>query len=138
MSVVEEVTSFLTNVSANGGAFFLATVDGDQPALRPLGFKMVVDDKLYLGIGTFKAAFKQIQANPKVQLAAYDGKTWIRVTATAAIKDDPALVDRCFEIAPHLKATYEKNGWEMGIIALENGTVQWIENAMVVTRTEAL
>ena len=136
MSAMEEVFDFFSSVSEAGGAFYLATVDGDQPTVRPLGFKMMVDGILYLGVGTFKSVYKQIEANPKVQLVAYDGSQWVRVTAKAVIADDPALVDKCFDLAPRLKSTYEANGWDMGIIGIQEGTIQWIERPMKVVREE--
>lgn len=137
MNIISEINEFLSETIEKSGAFYLATVDGDQPTLRPLGFKMVVENKLYLGVGTFKSVFHQIETNPKLQLVAFHDGKWLRITAKAVIQNDPSLVEKCFEISPRLKPLYESNGWEMGIFSLENGTAQWIENAMQVVRTES-
>ena len=48
--------------------FYFLTTDGDQPKGRPFGFQMLVDDTLYFGCGTFKNVFKQLTANPKVEV----------------------------------------------------------------------
>lgn len=56
--------------------FFLCTVDGDTPDARPVGMNMMVDGKLYFGVGTFKAVWAQLQANPRftvVHARAGDG-----------------------------------------------------------------
>ncbi|MBR2836102.1 MAG: pyridoxamine 5'-phosphate oxidase family protein [Coriobacteriales bacterium] len=137
MSTVEAINQYIDETIETSGAFYLATVNGDKPATRPLGFKMVVDGKFYLGIGTFKAAYQQILANPNVQLVACkkDG-TWIRVDAKAIPVDDPALVEKVWEIMPPLKGLYDSNGWQMGVLLLEDGKVDFIENAMQVARTE--
>ena len=46
------------------GIFYLATVDGDQPKVRPLGAVIEADDKVIFGVGTFKDVYKQLTANP--------------------------------------------------------------------------
>ena len=50
------------------GVFFLATVDGDKPKNRPLGFHLLKDGKLYFGVGNFKDVYKQMQENPYVEI----------------------------------------------------------------------
>ena len=55
---------------SKAGAFFLATVDGDQPKLRPLGAHHVVDGKVWLGVGEFKDVYRQLAANPKCEVVA--------------------------------------------------------------------
>ena len=57
MSDIQKVNEFITEA----GVFFLASVDGDQAKCRPLGFHMLVDDKIYFGVGTFKEVWKQMQ-----------------------------------------------------------------------------
>ena len=52
------------------GVFFLATVDGDKPRLRPLGAHMEMDGKEIFGIGDFKAVYKQMVANANVEIVA--------------------------------------------------------------------
>ena len=64
------------------GTYFLATVNGDQPEVRPFGTAEIIDGKLYIQTGHVKPVAQQIAANPKVAICAYDGKEWIRVNAT--------------------------------------------------------
>lgn len=71
------------------GPFFLATADGDQPKLRPLGAHHVVDGKLWLGVGEFKSVYRQLAANPKCEVVALqpDGAKWLRWTGRAAFAE---------------------------------------------------
>ena len=57
------------------GFYFLATVDGDQPQVRPFGTAEIIDGKLYIQTGHVKPVARQIAANPKVAICAYDGNT---------------------------------------------------------------
>lgn len=85
---MSRVNDFLTEA----GVFFLATVDGDQPKLRPLGAHMEVDGKLLFGVGDFKQVYRQLTANPKCELVACkpDGH-WLRYTGKAVFETDEAL-----------------------------------------------
>ena len=80
---MNEVYEFLKKA----GTYYLATVDGDQPRVRPFGTVDVFEGKLYIQTGKVKDVSKQLQANPKAELCAFmDGK-WIRV-AGKLIRDD--------------------------------------------------
>ena len=63
---MSKIKDFLTET----GIFFLATTDGNQPKIRPLGAFLEVDDKLIFGVGDFKNVYKQMAANPLVEIAA--------------------------------------------------------------------
>lgn len=106
------------------GVFFLATADGDQPKLRPLGMHMEMDGKLLFGIGDFKAVYRQLKENPKCEIAAVkpDGY-WLRYTGTAVFEEDPKYAEAALEAVPHLRKIYnEESGNRMMIFRLENAT----------------
>ena len=94
-------------------AFFLATVDGDQPKLRPLGAHHVVDGKVWLGVGEFKNVYRQLVANPKCEVVALQpaGGKWLRWTGRAVFADG-AERERLEEVfltaAPRLRRIYNK------------------------------
>lgn len=71
------------------GVFFLATVDGNQPKLRPLGAHLEADGKVIFGVGDFKDVYKQMKVNPLVEIAACkpDGH-WLRYTGKAVFESD--------------------------------------------------
>jgi len=69
------------------GTYYLATVDGDQPRVRPFGTVNIFEDKLYIQTGKVKDVAKQIAANPKVEISAFLNGRWIRV-AGELVEDD--------------------------------------------------
>ena len=116
---MSRVNDFLTEA----GVFFLATVDGDQPKLRPLGAHFDVDGKVIFGVGDFKDVYKQILANPKVEIAACkpDGH-WLRYTGRAVFETDPKYAEIMLEALPQLKPIYEGTGNRLMMFHLEDAT----------------
>lgn len=117
MSNVEKVSKFLDDAKL----FYFLTTDGDQPKGRPFGFHMLDGDKLYFGCGTFKNVFKQLIANPKVEVLALNGNEFLRYDGTVKVVKDEVLLAKVREAMPQIMALYDKNGWEMGLFYLENG-----------------
>ena len=74
---MERVYKFLKNC----GTYYLATVDGDQARVRPFGTIDMFDGGLYIQTGRKKDVAKQIFANPKIEICAFDGKSWLRISA---------------------------------------------------------
>ena len=73
------------------GTFFLATVDGDQPRLRPLGAYAEVDGLTYFGVGDYKDVYKQMEVNPNVEIAAWDGEHFLRYYGTADLSKNEEI-----------------------------------------------
>ena len=69
------------------GTYYLATVDGDQPRVRPFGTIHIFEGKLYLQTGKVKDVSKQLHANPKAEICAFKDGDWLRV-AGELIEDD--------------------------------------------------
>ena len=67
--------------------YYLATVEGAQPRVRPFGTIHLFEGKLYIQTGKGKSVAKQIAANPKVELCAMKGDEWIRVAGTRVLVD---------------------------------------------------
>ena len=72
---MDRVVKFLKEA----GTYYLATVDGDQPRVRPFGTAHVFEGKLYIQTGKKKDVSKQIHANPKVEICAFKDGVWLRV-----------------------------------------------------------
>ena len=83
MEGIEKVTRFLKDA----GTYYLATVEGDQPRVRPFGTAHIFEGKLYIQTGKKKEVSKQLKANPKAEICAFKGGKWIRV-AGELIEDD--------------------------------------------------
>ncbi len=117
MTNAEKVHEFLNKAQT----FYFLTTDGDQPKGRPFGFQMLVNDTLYFGCGTFKNVFRQLTANPKVEILAVNGGEFLRYDGEAKVVKDAALLEKVREAMPQIMALYDQNGWEMGLFYLENG-----------------
>ncbi len=113
-------------------AFFLATVDGDQPKLRPLGAHHVVDGKVWLGVGEFKDVYRQLAANPKCEVVALqpDSGKWLRWTGRAVFAEGEMrekLEEVFLEAAPALRKIYDKSpGKRMMCFTLEDARAELI------------
>ena len=88
------------------GTQYLATVEGDQPRVRPFGTVNIFEGKLYIQTGKVKPVSKQIGANPKVELSCFDGSTWLRLSGTL-VNDDriEPKIDMLVHF-PELKSIY--------------------------------
>lgn len=89
------------------GTYYLATMDGDQPRVRPFGTVNIFEDKLYIQTGKGKAVAKQIAANPKVEICAMKGDEWIRVAATLVEDDRVEAQESMLNSYPSLRAMYK-------------------------------
>jgi len=99
---MKEVYDFLKKC----GTYYLATVEGDQPRVRPFGTIDIFEDKLYIQTGKVKEVSKQIQANAKVELCAFADGVWIRV-AGKLIRDDRVEAKKhMLDAYPNLQAMY--------------------------------
>jgi uncharacterized pyridoxamine 5'-phosphate oxidase family protein len=100
---MKEIIKFLQDSKV----FYLATADGDQPRLRPMGFVMEYAGKLSFGTNNKKDMFKQMKANPKIEICACsaDGKT-LRVSGPVGFNSEREAKVQALEINPHLKNMY--------------------------------
>ena len=123
---MSELNDFLTEA----GVFFLATEDGKQPKVRPLGAHLEEDGKIFFTIGDHKDVYKQITDNPLVEIVAYKNRQWIRYTGKAVFDDEPKYAERVLEMLPHLKNVYnEKTGYKMAIFHLEDSRAVLLDMA---------
>lgn len=104
------------------GVYYLATVDGDQPRVRPFGTVNIFEDKLYIQTGKVKPTSKQLAANPKVEICAFmDGK-WIRV-AGELIEDDRIEAKKSMlDAYPNLRGMYDENDGNTQVLYFKNAT----------------
>ena len=125
---MKEVYEFLKKC----GVYYLATVEGDQPRVRPFGTYDLFEDKLYIQTGKIKPVAQQMKANPKVELSAMsaDGK-WIRITAEAVLDDNIAAQAHMLEAYPSLQAQYKPGDGNTEVYYLANA------NAVICSFTEA-
>ena len=104
---MERVYNFLKEA----GVYYLATVEGDQPRVRPFGTANVFEGKLYIQTGKVKPCSKQILENPKVEISAFHQGTWIRIAGELAEDERIEAKKSMLDAYPDLRAMYdEKDG----------------------------
>lgn len=86
--------------------YYLATVEGDQPRVRPFGTVNIFENKLYIQTGKSKNVAKQISSNPKVEICAMKGDEWIRVTGTLVLDERTEAQESMLNNYPSLRAMY--------------------------------
>ena len=113
---MEEVFEFLKEC----GTFYLATIDGDKPRVRPFGALNIFEDKLYLQTGKSKNVSKQMQANPHIEISGTIGGRWIRVEGEV-VRDDryEAKLDM-LEHNPELKSLYSADDDNTEVLYFKN------------------
>ena len=115
---MERVCNFLKDA----GTYYLATVEGDQPRVRPFGTAHIFEGRLYIQTGKSKAVSRQLHANPKLEICAMvDGK-WLRVEASAVEDDDRAARVSMLEAYPELQSMYSPDDGNTEVWYLRNGT----------------
>lgn len=87
--------------------YYLATVEGNQPRVRPFGTVNIFEDKLYIQTGKGKVVANQIAKNPKVEICAMKGDEWIRVAATLVEDDRVEAQESMLNSYPNLRAMYK-------------------------------
>lgn len=103
------------------GTYYLATMDGDQPRVRPFGTVDIFEGKLYIQTGKVKDVSKQIQANPNVELCAFDGEKWLRVSGKLVRDDRVEAKAHMLDGYPQLKAMYSAEDDNTEVLYFESG-----------------
>ena len=91
------------------GTYYLATVEGDRPRVRPFGTIHLFEGKLYIQTGKSKDVAKQVEINPKAELSAFDGETWIRISATLVEDNRAEAQESMLNEYPQLRDRYAVN-----------------------------
>ena len=115
---MQEVYEFLKKC----GTYYLATLEGDQPRVRPFGTIDLFEGRLTIQTGKVKRVSQQMLANPQVELCAFDGQQWLRVAATAVEEPSLEAQKHMLEAYPSLQAMYQPGDGNTQIFALEHGT----------------
>ena len=118
---MKEVYDFLKKASV----YYLATVEGDQPRVRPFGTVDIFEGRLYIQTGKAKNVASQMKANPKIEISAMsaDGK-WIRLCAEAVLDDNIAAQEHMLDAYPSLKAMYQPGDGNTEVYYLKNAEAQ--------------
>ncbi|HPD01384.1 MAG TPA: pyridoxamine 5'-phosphate oxidase family protein [Acetivibrio sp.] len=115
---MQEVYEFLKNC----GTYYLATVEGDQPRVRPFGTVDIFEGKLYIQTGKVKEVSKQLQSNPKAEICAYTDGKWLRVEGKLVRDDRVEAKKHMLDNYPELKTMYSAEDDNTEVLYFVNAT----------------
>ncbi len=115
---MQRVAQFLKDAET----YYLATVEGDQPRVRPFGTAHIYKDKLYIQTGKRKDVSKQIHANPKVEICAFKDGQWLRVAGELVEDDSRAAKESMLDAYPSLKSMYSADDGNTEVFYFVNAT----------------
>ena len=118
MSGIERVCQFLDEAQT----YYLATVEGDQPRVRPFGTILLYEGRLYIETGKVKNVSKQLAANPKAEICAFKAGKWLRVAGELVNDEDRAVKVAMLEKMPSLKPMYDPDDGNMQMLYFRNAT----------------
>ncbi|MBR1813960.1 MAG: pyridoxamine 5'-phosphate oxidase family protein [Lachnospiraceae bacterium] len=113
---MEKVCRFLDEA----GTYYLATVEGDQPRVRPFGTILLYNGKLYIQTGKVKDVSKQLAANPKAEICAFKDGKWLRIACELVNDDDREAKVAMLEKMPSLKAMYSADDDNTQVLYMKN------------------
>ena len=104
------------------GTFYLATMDGDQPRVRPFGAVCEFEGKLYLVTNNKKDVYKQIMANPKIEISGMADGKWIRLSGEAVQDPRREAKKAMLDANPGLRGMYNEDDGIVEVLYLRNAT----------------
>ena len=116
--IMERVVQFLKEAET----YYLATVEGDQPRVRPFGTAHIFEGKLYIQTGKVKDVSKQIHANPKVEICAYKNGEWLRVAGELVEDDRREARQSMLDAYPSLQNMYSADDGNTEVFYFKNAT----------------
>ena len=115
---MKRVCEFLKNAEV----YYLATVERDQPRVRPFGTVNEFEGKLYIQTGKVKPTSRQLAANPKAELCAFKDGKWIRVACELIADDRFEAKKSMLDAYPNLRNMYDENDGNTQVFYMENAT----------------
>ncbi len=106
----------------DAGTYYLATVEGDQPRVRPFGTIDLFEGRLYIQTGRVKDVSKQIHANPRIEICAFKDGAWLRVAASAYPDDRIEAQQHMLDAYPSLQGMYKAGDGNTEVFYLKDGT----------------
>lgn len=115
---LEKIVKFLKETKT----YYLATTEGDQPRVRPFGTAHLFEGKIYIQTGKCKEVSKQIHANPKVEICAFAGDDWLRISGELVEDDRIEARESMLDDYPELKAMYKADDGNTEVFYFKNAT----------------
>ncbi|MBP5599163.1 MAG: pyridoxamine 5'-phosphate oxidase family protein [Lachnospiraceae bacterium] len=118
---MQKVEKFLKEA----GTYYLATVDGDQPRVRPFGTIHIFEGKLYIQTGKMKDVSKQIHKNPKVEICAFKDGDWLRLSGELVEDERVEAKASMLDAYPNLKQMYSAEDPNTEVFYFKNATASF-------------
>lgn len=115
---MERVCEFLKKC----GTYYLATVEGNCPRVRPFGTVNIFDGGLYIQTGKVKPASAQLHTNPNIEICAFDGEKWLRLSAVAVEDDRREARESMLNAYPELRRMYNEDDGNTEVFRLTDAT----------------
>lgn len=115
---MEKVCQFLKDAEV----YYLATVEGDQPRVRPFGTAHIFEGRLYIQTGKVKAVSHQILANPKAEICAFNNGTWVRISCELVEDDRVEARKSMLDAYSSLRNMYDENDGNSQVFYMKNAT----------------
>ena len=115
---MDKVLKFLKDAET----YYLATVEGDQPRLRPFGTAHVFEGKLYIQTGKVKDVSKQLHQNPKAEICAFKNGEWLRVSGKLIEDDRNEARQSMLDAYPSLQKMYKADDGNTEVFYFEEAT----------------
>ena len=114
---MEKILNFLKEA----GVYYLATMDGDQPRVRPFGTALVFEGKLYIQTGKVKPVSKQLAVNPKAEICAFIDGVWLRIAGELVEDERVEAKKAMLDEYSNLRAVYDENDGNTQVLYFKNG-----------------
>ena len=115
---INKVCEFLKSA----GTYYLATVEGDQPRVRPFGTAHIYEGKLYIQTGKVKPCSKQLAANPKAEICAFKDGVWLRLAGELINDDSVEAKKSMLDDYTGLRNSYDENDDNTQVLYFKNAT----------------
>ena len=115
---MRRVCEFLKNAEV----YYLATVEGDQPRVRPFGTVNEFEGKLYIQTGKIKPTSRQLAINPKAELCAFKDGAWIRIACELVEDDRVEARKSMLDAYPNLRRMYDESDGNTQVFYMKNAT----------------
>ena len=113
---LEKVIKFLDEAQT----YYLATLEGDQPRVRPFGTALIFNDKLYIQTGKVKPVSKQLKANPKAEICAFMDGRWLRISGELIEDETREVKTLMLQKMPMLRNMYNEDDGNMQMLYFKN------------------
>jgi len=106
----------------DAGTYYLATVEKDQPRVRPFGTIHIFEGRLYIQTGKAKDVSRQLHENPKAEICAFKDGEWLRLSGTLVEDDRREARASMLEAYPDLRRMYHEDDGNTEVFYFKDAT----------------